>query len=339
MPRQARSLSVPAAFLERAYPSANSVLLLGRRPVLVDTGFGGDTPVLMGWLAEQGLHARDVVLILNTHSHCDHAGGNHAFESEHGTPIAAQADEAGLVNSRDPDACRAEWLQQPIEPYQVTRQLRGGDTVGVGGTAWLVMGTPGHTAGHLSLYSAEHGVLVLGDALHDADLGWLNPYREGANSLDRAAETIERLSALPARLGLPGHGPAITDLPAALDRARRRLASWRAEPERIAWHAMKRIFSHALMLADGLTEDAIAPSLLGAPWFRDHAAGAFGTEPAAFVPVLVQEMLRSGAAQWRDGRLCATAPYARPVPGWPFAAARPADWPPAALRAGAARAG
>ena len=325
--------------MQRPYPSANSVLLLGRRPVLVDTGFGGDTPELIAWLAEQGLHARDVVLILNTHSHCDHAGGNFTFESEHGTPIAAQADEAALVNARDPDACRADWLQQPIEPYQVTRQLRGGDTVGVGGTAWLVMGTPGHTAGHLSLYSAEHGVLVLGDALHDADLGWLNPYREGADSLDRAAETIERLAALPAQLGLPGHGPAITDLPAALDRARRRLASWRAEPERIAWHALKRIFSHGLMLTDGLAEDAIAPALLRAPWFRDHATGAFGMAPEAFVPVLVQEMLRSGAAAWQDGRLRATAAHATPAAGWPFGPVKPADWPPAVPRAGAGRAG
>ena len=324
--------AAPVAFFERPYPSANSVLLLGRRPVLVDTGFGADTPALLAWIAKQGIYARDLALVLNTHSHCDHAGGNHALESEFGIPIAAQVDEAVLVNTRDPDACRAAWLCQPVEPYQVTRQLQGGDTVGTGGTAWLVVGTPGHTAGHLSLYSAEHGVLVLGDALHDDDIGWLNPYREGADSLDRAAETIERLAALPARIGFSGHGPAIENLPAALDRARRRLASWRAEPERIAWHACKRIFSHALMLTDGLMEAALAPTLLAAPWFRNHAEYAFGLTPEAFIPVLMAEMLRSGAAEWRDSRLSATAAHATPQPDWPFAATNPADWPPMAIR-------
>jgi hypothetical protein len=33
-------------FFERAYPSANSILLMGHRPVLVDTGFGSDAPEL-----------------------------------------------------------------------------------------------------------------------------------------------------------------------------------------------------------------------------------------------------------------------------------------------------
>ena len=39
-----------AAFLQRAYPSANSILLRGARPVLVDTGFGADAPALLEWL-------------------------------------------------------------------------------------------------------------------------------------------------------------------------------------------------------------------------------------------------------------------------------------------------
>ncbi len=336
--RREAEVNLPVAFMRRMYPSANSVLLRGRRPVLVDTGFGADVPALLAWLGQQGVLARDLALVMNTHSHCDHSGGNHALGTDLGIPIAAQVDEAVLVNARDPDACRAAWLRQPVEPYQVARQLRGGDTVGTGGTAWLVVGTPGHTAGHLSLYSAEHGILVLGDALHDADVGWLNPYREGADSLDRAAETIERLAALPARIGLSGHGPAIEDLPAALDRARKRLASWRVDPERIAWHACKRIFSHGLMLAGGLPDAAVAPTLLASPWFCDHAREAFSSTPETFVPVLVQEMLRSGAAVWQDGRLTAAAAHALPASGWPLAPTNPVDWPPAVLRPGVPRA-
>ncbi|MBC7801072.1 MAG: MBL fold metallo-hydrolase, partial [Gemmatimonadaceae bacterium] len=276
----------------------------------------------------QSLRPEAVSLVFNTHAHCDHAGGNHALQHRYGLPIAAQADEAAAVNRRDPDACRAEWLRQPIEPYQVDRVLRDGDKVGTGEIAWTVVATPGHTAGHLSLHSAEHGVLVLGDALHGADLGWINPYREDAGSLDQTADTIERLSGLPARIGYSGHGPAITDLPAAYDHARRRIRSWRDAPERMAWHACKRIFAHALMLTDGLEEAAIAPMLLDAPWFRAHAEGAFGLSPATFVPLLLTEMQRGDAAHWREGRLVATARYTVPAPGWATAPTSPLDWPP-----------
>ena len=316
---------IPVSFFQRDYPSANSVLLHGRRPVLVDTGFGADNGVLLSWLKAQGTVTPS--LVVNTHSHCDHSGGNHALQTLYGTPIAAQADEAGAVNRRDPDACRAEWLRQPTEPYQVDHLLRDGDHVSTGEMAWEVVATPGHTAGHISLHSSEHGILVLGDAMHDADVGWLNLYREGRDSLERAAESIERLATLPAQTGYSGHGPAINDLPAAFSRARQRLRSWREQPERIAWHACKRIFSHGLMLTDGLEESAIAGALLDAPWFRDHATLAFGMTPEAFVPHLVTEMVRSGAAHWRTGRLVATAPHRVPPAGWARAPTAPAAWP------------
>ena len=317
------------SFFQRRYPSSNSVLLHGARPVLVDPGFGADVPELEAWLRAEGVEPQALSLIVNTHSHCDHAGGNHALQQRYGKTIAADPGEAALVNARDPDACRAQWLRQPIESYEVGRMLVDGDTVATSRTTWRVVATPGHTAGHLGLHSPEQGVLILGDALHDADIGWLNPYREGADSLERQTATIERLQRLPARIGYSGHGPAIRDLPAAFARARRRLQSWRDDPARIAWHACKRIFSQALMLTDGLTEPELAPMLLACPWFRDHAAHAFGLVPEAFAPVLVAEMLRSGAAAWSGGRLVPLAPY-RPVPaGWPRGPASPAAWPPA----------
>ncbi len=314
-------------FFQRPYPSANCVLLLGHRPVLVDTGFGADVPELLAWLEAQQTPAASLSLIINTHSHCDHAGGNHALQRGCGTRIAASTIEAAPVNARDPDACRAWWLHQPIEAYEVERSLEPGDTIATGGSAWQIVATPGHTAGHLSLHSAGLGVLILGDALHAADLGWLNPYREGADSLERAEDTIARLERLPAATGYSGHGPAIHDLPAAFARAKRRLLSWREEPQRIAWHACKRVFSHALMLEGGVAEPALAPMLLECPWFRDHATLAFGVTPEAFVPMLVVEMLRAGAAFWQEGRLVARAASAPVRAGWPRSAAKPGLWP------------
>ncbi len=313
-------------FFERPYPSANSILLVGHRPVLVDPGFGADTSELEAWLAREGLPAGSLSLIINTHSHCDHAGGNHALQRQYGIPIAASAVEAAPVNARDPDACRAQWLNQPIEAYEVGRTLEDGDQVATGETVWNIVATPGHTRGHLSLHCPELGAIILGDALHDADVGWLNPYREGAGSLDRAEDTIDRLERLPATTGYSGHGPAIANLQPAIARARRRLQSWRQDPHNIAWHACKRIFAHALMLENGVDEAKLAPFLLACPWFCDHATLAFGVAPETFGPMLVAEMLRADAAYWQGGKLVARARY-RPIPpGWPRSPGTPSLW-------------
>ena len=291
-------------FFERAYPSANSVLLEGPAPVLVDTGFGSDVDELLGLLDTAP------ALIVNTHFHSDHVGGNRALQRRFGVPIAASAGEAALVNRDDAQAWEAVWLRQEVEPYTVQRVLQPGDRIETGESVWTVIATPGHTEGHISLHCAAAGVLVLGDALHRADVGWLSPLRVAA--LEQTAETLERLAGLGANVGYSGHGGAVTDVPAALERARRRVEGWRRDREAIGWHACKRIFAHALMLEDGLAEDGVAAFVLQCPWFVDHARLVFGCEPAAFVTPLVAEMLRADAAYWAKGRLLARAAYRAP---------------------------
>ena len=87
---------IPVSFFARPYPSANVVLLHGSRPVLVDTGFGADVPALLHWLQTQDVTPAALALVVNTHFHCDHSGGNHALQAMHGVFIAAQAAEAAL---------------------------------------------------------------------------------------------------------------------------------------------------------------------------------------------------------------------------------------------------
>ena len=317
----------PYAFFHRRYPSANCVLLRGPRPVLVDTGFGSDTAELEAWLAQQGTPAATLSLIVNTHHHSDHVGGNHRLQSAYGIPIAAARPEAMLVNRRDPDACRARWLHQPVEPYGVVRMLADGDAIATGDVAWRVVALPGHTLGQIGLHAPELDVIVLGDALHADDVGWLDPFRESPDVLEHALTSVARIAALAPARGLSGHGVPIEDVAGACAAATARLRRWRGTPQALYWHACKRVFAHALIVADGMTEPEIATELATAPWFADYAVGGFGLSPAEFVPLLVAEMLRAGAARWRDGRLRATADYAAPMPGWRTAPGMPADWP------------
>lgn len=321
-------------FLERRFPSANGVLVAGGRPVLVDTGYGSDADETEALLAAQGVPAGRLALVVNTHHHSDHVGGNARLGGRHGVPVAAHRWEGGLVNRRHPEVGAAEWLDQPIEPYAVDRLLDDGDEIDAGGVVLEVVHTPGHTTGHVALFARRQRVLVAGDAFHGRDVGWINDFREGLGSVERSLDSLDRLAALGARQAYSGHGPAIDDPAAAIDAARRRHEGWLRHPEKAAWHAVKRIFAYALMLHGGIAEAEVGGYLLARGWFRDYARWRLGGEPEELVAPLVDEMLRSGGVERRDGALHAATPHTPPPEGWYQRVPWPRDWPAAPAEEG-----
>ena len=228
-------------FVPRPYPSSNLILLTGAAPVMLDAGYGSDAAALGELIGGAGLTVSGLALLLNSHWHSDHSGGN-AWVQAHGVPIAAARADGEAINRRDPSACEAEWLDQPVEPYHVDILLDGGDRLRAGEADWQVLATPGHTPGHLSFYQPDEQVLLLGDALHSGDVGWINLALDGPDAIGVALQSVERLAALQARYCLSGHGPRITDPPAAFAQARSRYEQMHADPSRAAWHGMKRIF-------------------------------------------------------------------------------------------------
>jgi glyoxylase-like metal-dependent hydrolase (beta-lactamase superfamily II) len=314
-------------FLRQDYPSANLVLLTGAHPVLIDSGYGSDSPIILRQLEAAGTPASALELLVNTHWHSDHVGGNHTFQHDHGVPIAAARSDAMAVNVRAPHACLAAWLDQPIEPYRVDRPLDPGDVLWAGEAEWQVIATPGHTPAHLSLFQAEERLLILGDALLQDDVGWINLVVDGPAALDQAMHTLEKLAGLPARCALSGHGPPITDLPAAVARALDRYEKMRRDPNRVAWHAMKRIFAFALMIHQGLPLAEVDAYLARCGWLTDHAAKVLKTTAASVAAKLLQEMRRSGAVVERDGRLWAATPYRPALANWRRQPGFPGEWP------------
>ncbi|WP_119070694.1 MBL fold metallo-hydrolase [Rubrobacter indicoceani] len=304
-------------------------LVNGSRPVLLDSGFGADAAETEHLLREVGVEPKDITLIANSHYHCDHAGGNGPLQAAYGTPVAAHRWEAAMVNRRDREACSALWLDQPIEPYTVSRPLSDGDRIDAGGTRLEVLETPGHTLGHLSFYAPEERVLIGGDLVHADDVAWIGPFREGVAATERAIESIRRLMSLKVEWACSGHGPPTTEFQQAAARALTRYENWLESPEKPAWHACKRILAYALMLENGMDRGRLEGYLLAAPWFGDYARHVFGLEPDDFTAPLVSEMIRSGAAAWSAGKLLPAAPFNPPRPGWPERPSKPTDWPSA----------
>ena len=177
----------------RPFPDANLLLLPGRHPVLVDSGFVGHAGQTADWV-----HTRtgQLSMVVNTHWHADHVGGNAMLQAR-GAGIAASVPDADAVTRRDPGCCQAEYLDQPVAPYTVNQQLRDGQILPLGAAEWQVIATPGHTPGHLCLWQPDEQLLIVGDALSDYDVGWVNLALDGPDVAAIALASLQRLIDLP----------------------------------------------------------------------------------------------------------------------------------------------
>lgn len=164
--------------------------------VIVDTGTGQNMDYLFKSLQESGYSQDDLSLIVNTHNHYDHVGGNRYLDLE----IAMHSKDARALEEGDEEALLARMFGKSMEKMKVNRKLEEGDKIG----DFEVLLTPGHTSGSICLYDGE--TLISGDTVFSGggfgrvDLG---------GSMQEMRESLERLSKLSVEYLLPGHGPAV----------------------------------------------------------------------------------------------------------------------------------
>ncbi|MEA5456776.1 MBL fold metallo-hydrolase [Sinomonas sp. JGH33] len=306
---------------QRPFPDANLLLLNGGRPALVDSGFVGHAQQTADWVHAH--RARGLELVVNTHWHSDHVGGNALLQAA-GAGIAASTPDACAIASRDPACCAAEYLDQPVAPYTVDVPLEDGQLLRLGSADWEVVSTPGHTPGHLALWQPEERLLVVGDALSDYDVGWVNLALDGREAAATAQASIQRLAILEPRVIMPAHGPIPADPKTAFAHAARRAQRLVDDPAGAVWYGMRRIFAFALMIRDGIPVDDAEAYLCARSWLTD-AARILDTSPELLATDLVDAMLRVGAALVRDRRLHATAGHTS-VPPAALVQPLPRDW-------------
>lgn len=164
------------------------VLVRGNEAAVVDTGVGGSGDAIGAVLDEAGPGWAGVRHVVLTHKHPDHAGSV--------SEVLDQAPEAtGYVGQAD--------LAEVDAPRQLTA-LRDGDEV----FGLRIVGTPGHTAGHMAVFDDDTGVLVAGDALTNQDgLSGSNP--QFTEDEQAAAESVRKLAELSPKVILVGHGAPV----------------------------------------------------------------------------------------------------------------------------------
>jgi len=308
--------TLPASMhvFERGWLSSNNVLLRGRNGnALVDTGYSAHAPQTLA-LVQNALGEQTLALIVNTHLHSDHCGGNALLQQHYGAQIAIAAHEADAVRNWDDAQLAFKATGQTCEPFTSDRTLTPGSTIELGDLEWRILGAPGHDPHSLMLYCDAHSILISADALWENGFGVIFPELVGDSGFAEQQAVLEEIARLKPRVIVPGHGAPFENTQAALERAFSRLAYLRAEPLRNARHALKVLIVFKLletrtlsmvellaMVHDAAIMRVCAETLIGQPLTDDDDVAC----KALLVPLLA-DLERGGALVVEGERIRAT---------------------------------
>ncbi|HUA62624.1 MAG TPA: MBL fold metallo-hydrolase [Verrucomicrobiae bacterium] len=191
--------SVFAIYEPHQWEETIGYLIVGeKRALQFDTGMGiGDIKKVTSGLTSLPL------VVLNSHTHPDHVGGNWEFDTVHGMDTeftrrnargsreAAQAEIApdhvcgSLPKGFDPKT-------YATRPWKISAYTRDGDRFDLGGRTIEVIATPGHTPDSISLLDRANGLLFTGDTYYPGTIYLSSPETD----LDAYGASIHRLAAL-----------------------------------------------------------------------------------------------------------------------------------------------
>ncbi len=205
------------------YPA---LLLDKQNIILVDCGFMGSLPKIDEELGRYGLSAEQITGLVLTHHDHDHMGAAAALKRKNpNMKIYASAVEAPFISAQEKPLrlLQAEEMQKTlppeqqafgevfcdmlrrVEPVPVDVFLDDGDRMDWCGGC-LVIATPGHTPGHISLVLEKDSIIITGDAiaLEEGKPVIANP--QFTLDIEQAKESMEKLLSINAKAFYCYHG-------------------------------------------------------------------------------------------------------------------------------------
>lgn len=191
---------VYAIYEDGQFEEVISYLVLGeRRAALIDTGNGiGDIKKLVQGLTDLP------ILVVNTHTHGDHIGGNHQFEEVYvfESDFSRERAEKGQTKEQMGNYLEDDmiWKSFPdyfdkklwrIYPFDVTRWLEDGDEIDLGGRTLEVIHTPGHSPDSICLLDRENRIFWTGDTFYPAPIYIYSPTTSLDEFIDSFAKMVE----------------------------------------------------------------------------------------------------------------------------------------------------
>jgi glyoxylase-like metal-dependent hydrolase (beta-lactamase superfamily II) len=184
-------------------------------------------------------------------------------------------------------------------------RIEPGQTLTVGGRRWQAHAAPGHDPHSLIFFEAEQRVVISADALWERGFGVVFPELGGEPGFDAVARTLDLIESFDARCAIPGHGAPFFDLAGALQRARLRLAGFRADPARHARHAVKALIKYHLLEEQQQSWPQLMAWFTGVSLYETvwHSLGRPAGSMAAFAQQLVEELATAGVLRVADGQV------------------------------------
>jgi len=206
-----------AIYEPRQWQEVISYLILGKeKALLFDTGNGiSKISVIVNELT------RLPVIVLNSHTHFDHIGGNSEFSDILAMDTDYTKNNSGgysneLVSEEVSKEALCGALPDDINPetfntpnFKVKKFITDGYKIDLGGRILEVLSTPGHTPDAISILDSDLGLLWVGDLYYDGPIWLFVP----ESDLDAYYKSVERLCKLVPRLNTlhPSHNEPIAD--------------------------------------------------------------------------------------------------------------------------------
>ncbi len=182
--------------------------------VLVDSGIRSSYTTI-----KKALHEISVYQHVLTHAHADHQGCSDQICAELSIPLLCHPNEVfrtetGMVTNDYPTP--QHWIAKLQQKYwagqghKVDRTIVENDEIG----NFRVIETPGHSAGHISLFREQDGVLIIGDAAVNMNLlttaiGLHLPPNIFTSDQQRNIKSLQKLAQLKPSVICFGHGPVL----------------------------------------------------------------------------------------------------------------------------------
>lgn len=240
---------------ERGWLSSNNILLYDDdTTVLIDSGYVTHAPQTLA-LVKQALGARPLDLLLNTHLHSDHCGGNRLLQDAYPSlETRIPPGMASEVANWDEDLLTYKSTGQNCPRFGFDGLIAPGTELTLAGEIWQVHAAPGHDPHSVILYEPLHRILISADALWEHGFGIVFPELEGVSAFQEVATTLDLIEALNPLCVIPGHGRPFKDVSTALAFSRRKLNGYIQQPEKHALYGAKVLIKFKLLELNSVTK-------------------------------------------------------------------------------------
>jgi len=176
--------------------------------ILIDTGLPRNDKKIVKYVEGLGRKSTEVSTIVITHFHIDHVGSLKKIKEATNAAVAVHELDADIVAGKKaapkPKNLMFRAFSSVIKAASVEPELRlkEGDKVG----RLIVIHTPGHSEGSISLLDADRGVMFVGDAIRFMDGKIVGPPGQFTIDMDKAKDSIRKISTFNFNVMLSGHG-------------------------------------------------------------------------------------------------------------------------------------